>query len=89
MKVFLLLAAEHIGHELDKLVGGSNRTEMLRPGEYLLLAGEQTANDLAHRLRISRKKPGVVLPLSAYSGVTDARIIETLGNCDDRRHGRD
>ena len=42
MNIFLLLAAEDIGKQLDKTVGRRNWTELRRPGEYLVRAVEQT-----------------------------------------------
>ena len=79
MNIFLLLAAEDIGKQLDKTVGRRNWTELRRPGEYLVRAVEQTTGEIARRLGITRHKPGLVLPFTIYSGFADARIIETLG----------
>ena len=84
MNIFLLLANEHIGKQLDKTVGRRNWTELRRSGEYLVRAAEQTG-EIARRLGITRNEPGLVLPFTVYSGFADARIIETLKSWEDRR----
>ena len=40
MRIFLLLADAGVEKQLDRTVGRRNWTELLRPGEYLVRAGE-------------------------------------------------
>lgn len=85
MNVFLLLGGDRIGKQLDKRMGPRNWTELRRPGEYLVRAREQTTDEVARRIGISRDEPGLVLPFTVYAGFADARIIETLESWEDRR----
>ena len=85
MRIFLLLADAGVEKQLDRTVGRRNWTELLRPGEYLVRAGEETTGDLAQRLGITRDEPGLILPFTTYSGFADTRIVETLESWEDRR----
>ena len=85
MNIFLLLADEKIGKDLDKTAGQGNWIELRRPGEYLARTADHTTDEIARRLRISRDEPGLVLPFTIYTGFAEARIIEKLESWEERR----
>ena len=85
MKIFLVLADERVGKELDKTVGRGNWIELQRPGEYLVRTADDTTGAIAERLAITTDEPGLVLPFTVYSGFADSRIIEKLESWEDRR----